>query len=228
MILISILIILIILILWVILLDMMHPKLKSEYLDNLLKTHRFKTGDIILFHSYENKYSMFIGYYTHVGIVYVDPKDQKKVPFLFEAIGPPDENSCASQKKISQNGICISKLEDRLRRYKGLIFYKELNKKVPPEICVEFKNFINFATNHMFYDFNFHSMIIHKAIMRNICSINTNCGELVFLSLIKLGILPKTIYYKKISHHLLWISRLKNMNDGFFYKDPIYINDFPF
>jgi hypothetical protein len=223
-----IIVILIILILWIIWMRLIHPKVETKNLDELLKNNRFKTGDIILFHSLDNIYSVFIGYYTHCGIIYIDPDDPSRTPYLFEAIGPPDANANVLANEIPRNGICICKLEDRLRRYKGYVYYKQLSEPIPQLICEEFKKFIGFARNHMFYDYNFHSMVIHKFMMRNKCSINTNCGELVFLSLIRLRLLPDKTYNEKISHHLLWISRLKNLTGKYHYKDIIRILDSPF
>ena len=55
-------------------------KTKDEYDDDL--KHKFKTGDIILFHALDNINPIFIGtYFGHIGIVYIHNGE----PYLFEA-----------------------------------------------------------------------------------------------------------------------------------------------
>jgi len=207
---------------WIWWIYLAHPSCKSIVLDKLKP--RFKTGDIILFHALDNINPVIIGsYFGHVAIIYVDPDDPNGEPYIFESSNPTW--MCMGPQQ-NPNGIFLSKLTDRLRRYKGLIYYKELSHEINPDICRGFKNFIKYAHENMAYECNvlnaWHSGLI------SFCTKKTNCGETVFLSLIKLGLIPESEYYNITFHYLLKMVYIKKLLNGYYYKDIIRITDYPF
>ena len=219
-------IIVIIILFWYWFMIWAYPNLEYVSLENLLKTKRLKTGDLICFKPYNNKYSLFMcSFYSHIGIIYVDPTDKNQTPYLFEAT-----NAKYYSKKnwCPPNGIVLSEAKVRLSKYKGCLVYKELNQEISYLSQLDFKNFIKWAKNHMYYDINVVGTAFKKGILRCRCNLNTNCGELVFLSLVKLGLLSMEDYDQGTFHHLLWMCRIKNLNHGFFYYNPKYIEESPF
>jgi len=183
----------------------------------------FKTGDIILFHAYNNMNSMFIGsYWGHIGIVYVDPKTPD-TPYIFEAARTSKMKNCPDYNK---HGIMITKIKTRIKKYPGLIACKSLNSPVDKNNNIGFKEFIIYAKNHMYYNENIFMSGIQKKMGAAFTN-GTNCGELVFMSLIKLGLLPESMFTEKILHHLFYTANLTNVENNF-YHDPVEITISPF
>ena len=122
-----IIVLLIICIFWVWYMLLNHPKLPRIKLEDA----HFKTGDIILFHAYDNINSIFIGsYWGHVGIVYVDPDIPNSPPVIFEAARTSQMKNCPDHNK---HGIMITDLKTRWskhishsKRYQNSPLYKEL------------------------------------------------------------------------------------------------------
>lgn len=213
-----------IIIFWIWWIYLNHPSYNSIAYEELRRS-RFKTGDIILFHALDNINPIFIGsYFSHIGIIYIDPDDEKQEPYLFESAAA--QTMCLSPNN-NPSGIFYSKLDDRLRRYKGYLYYKELNKPIDPHICRGFKKFIYYAFDNMYYDYNVIQSGITKGILDNPGNA-TNCGETVFLSLIKLGLLPTIEYERGSFHYLLKMAHIKKLMNGYFYHDPLYIKDYPY
>lgn len=210
-------VIIIILIIWVYYIYLAHPLYKSyEYYE--LKD-RYKTGDIILFHGLDNINPVFIGsYYGHIGIVYVDPDNPDK-PQIFEAFSP---SKMPFYPKECSNGIVLADLEHRLNSYRGYAFYKELMFPVEPELQRGFKELIDYAINNMQYN----EAVIVNGINKILCNESlhngTNCGELVYLSLIKLGLLSYNKVTENNKHHLAWLSTIKQVERNE-YREPVYI-----
>ena len=97
-----------------------HPDFKNIDMNNI----NFKTGDMILFHAFDNINPIVIGsYYGHVALVYVDPDDPTKTPYTFEAAAVRNMHLNNTQNK---KGIFFEKLHSRIEKYKGFAFYKEL------------------------------------------------------------------------------------------------------
>jgi hypothetical protein len=184
---------------------------------------QFKTGDMILFHAYDNINPIFIGsYWGHVGIVYKDPYSDRP-PLIFEAAKTSDMKNCPIEY---MNGIIFTDLKTRLQKYPGFIACKILNKHVPIGIVRGMNEFIQYSKKYMYYN----NDVFHNALMKK-CGYKftnaTNCGELVLLSLVKLGLLPKKILDSCIAHHLLYVAhltKLKNNN----YSNPIELLFSPF
>jgi hypothetical protein len=185
---------------------------------------QFKTGDIILFHAYDNLNPLIIGsFWGHIGIVYKDNDDPNSDTLLFEAASTTNIKECANYNK---HGIMISKLKNRIEKYPGLTALKSLNKPVNDGIIRGFMEFIKYAKQNMYYN----DKVIHNALTKKMggsFNIATNCGELVILSLIKLALLPQNILKKNIGHHLLYVAKLKQLQNNH-YLNPIEITFDPF
>jgi hypothetical protein len=192
-------------------------KCDKAFIDDILS--HFRTGDMIVFKAYNNFNSVFHGgYFGHMGIVYV--KDS--IPYLFEANGiehmplKPHHNS---------NGIFCTPLADRLKKYKGRCFWKRLNKEVSAE---GFSEFIDYCIDTMYYDTSVIMSGVSKGLGISRCSYGTNCGEIVFLSLIKLGLLKEDRYDVPTFHYLRWLSNIEELDNGYRYLPMIEIIDHPF
>ena len=177
----------------------------------------YKTGDMILFHAYNNVNSaMLASYWTHVGIVYKEPGDINAKPLLFEAASVIRMKNCADRNK---HGIIVTDLKTRLEKYPGVIACKFLKDPVSYEINKSFVELINYALQNMSYNDN----IVHnwsQKMLGQKYNNMTNCAELSILCLIKLGLLPYEYVDKKIYHHLKHITKIKKLHNNEYY-DPI-------
>ena len=197
-----------------------HPKLPCVKFEDA----QFKTGDMILFHAYDNINPVFIGsYWGHVGIVYKDPDIPNSKPVIFEAARTSQMKNCPDYNK---HGIIITDLKCRMEKYPGLIACKSLNVPVHPDIIRGFKDLINYAKNNMYYNED----VVYNAIQKkkgDKFNNGTNCGEIVFMSLIKLALLPESVANEKIAHHLLYVAQLEKLQNNF-YNKPVEITICPF
>lgn len=186
----------------------------------------FKTGDMILIHAYNNINPVFIGsFWGHIGIVYVDPDGviNSGNPVLFEAARTSKMKICPD---YNIKGIMITDLYTRLSKYPALIAVKSLNNPIDYNIQVNFKSFINYSKENMEYNDNIFRSGISKKLGSKINN-KTNCGEIVFLSLIKLGLLDIDRYNDRILHHLLYMCNINKLNNNF-YNNPVEILFNPF
>ena len=221
----SFLIIIIILVIWYYIFTHAHPNLDVESLEILLREKKFKTGDMILFKAVDNYNAPLIAsYYGHVGIVWVYPDDPEQIPYVFEAANP---TNMTLEEHHNPKGIYLSLLENRIKKYKGYAFYKQLGCEIEPEIRLEFEKFINYAVDNMEYDTSVISSGIKKGLFGEKIHNKTNCGELVFLSLIKLGLLPFSEYSRRVFHHLRWMCSITELQDNY-YEEPVKIIYDPF
>lgn len=179
-----------------------------------------KTGDLILFKGANNFNAVLtFNYFTHIGIVYV--RDDG-IPYLFEANG----NNWAIYIDIhNPKGISFSKLEERIKKYKGKCFLKALNKPITIMQKLNFEEWMKFAMSNMYYNYDVLSHGIKKGLGMEKCSFGTNCGDMVFLSLIKMNLLPIELYDKSIGHHLKYVCGLDELNKGYHFRDLIEIVD---
>ena len=192
------------------------------YIDDVLNDNVLKTGDIILFKSYNNFNSILTSsYFGHVGIVYCE----SSVPLLFEA---NITNNQPLKPHHNKAGIYLSPLEDRIKKYKGRCWLKPLNKELSPDAIKGFREFIDYALTNMHYEHAIASSALRKWLRLARCSNNTNCAELTFLSLIKLGLLPIEEYDKHMLHYLKYVARLENLSNGYKYLPLIGFIDHPF
>lgn len=196
------------------------------FLDDILRAGLIKSGDIVLFKAYDNFNSVFIGsYFGHMGIVYIDPDDETNTPYLFEANGI---EYMPLKDHHNTNGIFISKLRDRIQKYKGRVFLKSLNKNLSVECRSEFKQFIDYSIENMSYDTSVIKSSLKKWSGLERCTQKTNCGELVFLSLLKMGLIPMSEYDTPRLNHLKWVYNLSKLQNGYHYMYPVEIIDHPF
>ena len=196
-----------------------YPSLNSINLENIT----FKTGDIILFHAFNNTNAIFTGaYWGHIGIVYVYP-EIPDMPFIFEANGM---NDIPNYDESNKNGIIITDLYSRIEKYPGLIAYKALDKPIDPDIIRGFTELMIYAKENMYYNYNVFRNAIEKKIGGDFHH-GTNCGELVYLSLIKLKLLPKEYFDSKLLHHLLYVTHVTDLQNNF-YREPLIVNINPF
>jgi hypothetical protein len=171
----------------------------------------FKTGDLILFHAYDNINPVFIGaYWGHVGVVYIDPDDPQCIPYLFEALCVNGIRHCP---KYNINGIAYTNLKTRLEKYPGLLAHKPLNVPLRSGIARGFKEFIHYAKNNMYYNNDVFSNGFKKTKGEPFHN-GTNCGEFTILSLIKLGLLPEQTLKQKIVHPVLYATRLETLQNN--------------
>jgi hypothetical protein len=148
--------------------------------------------------------------------VYKEPNGEL---LLFEAF---NNRTTPYYNKEHKNGVILADLENRIKTYKGYVFYKELAKPVKKELQTGFKNFIDYAINNMKYTDNIVTNFTKKIIINEELHTETNCGELVYLSLIKLGLLPSSCLDNNRKHHLVITAYITDLNDNK-YKEPVYV-----
>jgi hypothetical protein len=192
-----------------------HPKFpKIKYSDL-----NPKTGDLVLFHGLDNMNAAFIGcYYTHIGIVYRESATSR--PYIFEAWNQKHE--ILYPKEVS-NGMAFVDLENRLNSYRGYVFYKPLAKPVSKQANLYLRDFINWAMNNMKYNPDVFRNGINKMLFNDPLRIGTNCGEIVYLSLIKLGLLNISKFKKNRRYHLRDMCYLINTDANNWYLPISYV-----
>lgn len=178
-----------------------------------------KTGDLILFHGLDNNNAVYIGcYYTHIGIIYRETPYSR--PYLFEAWNP--HHDILYPNEVA-HGMAFTDLEHRLLSYRGYVFYKPLEYEISQQTNEDFYKFIYWAMCHMKYNPRVISNGIKKLIFNDKLRTGTNCGEIVYLSLIKLGLLGLPRLYENRKHHLRWLSNLEQTDTYNKYLTPTYI-----
>lgn len=194
-----------------------HPKAEKVKYSEI--EQNCKTGDLILFHGLDNINGIFIGcYFTHIGIVYRESSYTR--PYIFEAWNP--KLGILYPQEIS-NGIAFTDLENRLNSYRGYVFYKPLEMAVLPIVNAEFYKFIYTAVKKMKYNNNVIQNGINKLLFNDQLRIGTNCGELVYLSLMKLGIIKTSNFHINRKHHLREMCYLEDTDTGNKYLPISYV-----
>ena len=192
------------------------------FVDHLIQSKKLKTGDLILFKAYNNYNSIIHGsYFGHIGMVYI----MDGIPYLFEANGiEKTPLLCHHSKK----GVFLTKLADRVRKYKGRAFLKPLNNYISPKSETNLSEFIHYALLNMQYDKDLILNSVKKALDIKRCDKNTDCGQIMFLSLIKMGLLDLAEYEVPRLNHLKYVCDLQKIKNGYYYSDLIEIIDHPF
>ncbi len=221
----SIMIVVIIIIIYVLYMNhKMSPHECVHYND--VEPH-LKTGDMILFHALNNYYAPIIGsYYTHVGIIYRGPYTGNE-PYILEAAAVDmmpfyGGNSAISNENGRGNGkgIMFTSFKERLHRYLGYIVYKPLEKPVSKEHQENFPEFVEFCMKKMYYNYTPFRHSLSKLFLNEPCGYSTNCGEIVFLALIRLGLLDVSRYSTPMMHYLRYVCAVTELDGGNCYKDP--------
>lgn len=196
------------------------PKLNKQS----FKSSSFKTGDMILFHAWNNINPIFIGsFWGHVGIVYNDPYNSDP-PLIFEAAATKNLKECDD---FNKSGIMITDLKTRLEKYPGLIACKFLNNPLENDVIKGFYDFMIYAKKNMCYNHDIIKNSFNK-LTGEIINTSVNCGEITALSLIKLGLVSmEDVLYKKKPHHLLYVCHIQNMNNNK-YLQPVELTFNPF
>jgi hypothetical protein len=199
----ALLIIIVLIQIWFYYTILIPPDLESIDLKNV----KFKTGDLILFHSLNNIHPARHGsYFGHVGVVFYYPGEN--VPYIFEACAKDRAPSFVSGHK---SGIIVHDLMRRISRYKGYVAYKQLDKPVSNSSVLDLLDFIKYAQDNMYYNDNFMKNTIEKGIFNEKYHCGTNCGELVTLSLIKMGLLSQQTFHCGKFHHLLSVVKNREL-----------------
>ncbi len=197
-----------------------YAKLECDTVFILDMLKKVKTGDLIVFKSSNNFNAIYIGcYFTHIGMVYI--KDN--IPYIFEANGL--RGGAYTIPHHNPHGISISLLEERIKKYKGKCYLKALNKPVDQNAIINLEVFMKFAVENMFYDYDVLKAGVRKLTGDKKCSYGTNCGDIMFLSLIKMGLLDIKLYDDNIAHHLKWVIKLEKLLKGYKYKELVEIID---
>lgn len=209
--------------------SMQYYRISTEhqiFIDDLVDSKMLKTGDLILFKAYNNFNSIFHGsYFGHIGIIYIDPNDTSNTPMLFEANGI---EHVPLREHHPKNGIFLTPLADRVKKYKGRCFLKPLAYPITDKHIINgFIDFINFCMKNFEYEYKVFSNSLKKLLGVKKCDNKTDCGQIVFLSLIKLGLVDMSEYDKPIMHHLLYVTGVKELKNNY-YLDLIEVIDHPF
>lgn len=215
-------VLILILILYLYFIQFYRIKCPRVFNDDLIDSGQLKTGDIIVFKAYDNFNAAVIGYFTHIGMVYIDP--ETKVPMLFESNGI---EHTPLKEHHSRTGVYLTPLKDRIAKYKGQTFWKELNNSIPPEVEAGFGDFIQYALKEMSYDYAVIKSGLRKLFGEK-CTKLTNCGETVFLSMLKLGLLDESKYDLNIMNHVRWCANTYELDNGYKYSDMIEVVEYPF
>jgi hypothetical protein len=109
----------------------------------------------------------------------------------------------------------------------GFTFYKELEYPLDKDTISNFKGFMDYCLQNMSYNKNIFHNSMKKGILGEPINDHINCGELVYMSLIKLELLPDEYYNKKISHHLKYTTYITDVVKNK-YKKPVKILYYPF
>lgn len=209
------------------------------YAENLLydKNNKLKTGDLILFKSTDSRNSIRLcNYFTHIGMVIVDEVLTNNIPYIFEA-APTKHMEISDKRKNMWNvkldrGILLTSLEERLKKYRGHMFYKELSHSVSHDNSLNLINFIFYALKNMEYDYDIFLSGARKTFCGERCNNKTNCGEIIFLCLMHMELISSDMWYNKtcpgvatfyIAHYLKWICNITELNDKYTYKPIVKI-----
>lgn len=190
--------------------------------DNIaLDTIKFKTGDLILFKALDNWHAPKIGcYFSHVGLVVVN----NNTPYIFEAAAT---SNISLNDNENRRGIFITPLATRVCQYRGYTFYKRLCSDVHLN-DVQLYKFIDYALQHMQYNYDILWTSIKKGLGLEECNDKTNCGELVFRSLCCLGIIDEQELKRARPHYLNDVCYIQDCGTGFAYDAPLQITYSPF
>lgn len=207
----------IVLVIYIYVLQFYHIDVPKYFIDEI----QFRTGDVILFKAQNNFNAPKIAsYFTHIGVVYV--RDDEV--YLFEANGIEGMNL---KKHHNKNGVFLSKLYGRVSKYKGRCFLKPLiGPSISNDNIEEFEIFMKYALANMYYD----TRVIRSSVGKWINGVecghdnSTNCGELAYLSLVKLGIIEKGLTL----HYLKYISELGDSGSEYKYGALVELVDHPF
>lgn len=188
---------------------------KKIFIDDLINNGNIRTGDMILFKATNAYHALYFGnYFTHVGIVYLDEKTG--IPYIFEANGA---EGLPIKNHHNRKGIFFSPLQARVEKYSGYAWWKPLRYELSADVKLGFKQFISYCLKNMEYDMKIFRSSVMKWLGLERCNLATNCGELTFLTLIKLGLLDVDEYYRPPTlHYLRWVTNITKLKNNTYLK----------
>lgn len=213
---ITITVIVVIILIYIYYVKLAHPNYKKTTWNEI--KDKVKSGDLILFSALDSINQIFMGsYYTHIGVVYRETPES--IPMFVESFNP---YHTPFYPKEFKSGIAIVDLEHRMNTYRGYLFYKELAKPISEDQNRELWEFAKYSKENMEYDENVIENEIMKMILNTPFTLKTNCGQLVTLILIKIGLLGIDHFHNRRKHHLIYTAGLKRVR-GNSYKTPVYV-----
>lgn len=199
---------------------------ETVFNDDLVSSGRMKTGDLICFKAFDNFNSIVFGsYFGHIGVVYIDETDPTRTPMLFEANGVENMHL---KPHHADSGIFLTPVSQRISKYKGRCFWKPLRHALSVEAIVDFGSFIKYCLDNMSYDTSVFKSSFKKFVGVEKCNLRTNCGEIVFLSLIKMGLIPYKLHDERALNFLKWMCNITELSDDYSYGELVHIIDHPF
>jgi hypothetical protein len=192
------------------------------FIEDAIENKLFKTGDIILFKASNNFNSIKTAtYFGHTGVVVCYGNEV----MLFEANGI---ERVPLKERHNKNGMFLTPLHERVSKYKGRCFLKALNNPLDENVINLYKEFISWAIQNMYYEYNVFRSVFKKLLGMERCHNGTNCAEIVFISLIRLGLIPASEFDNNIMNHLQYVADIKTLKNGYEYSDLIELVDHPF
>lgn len=179
-----------------------------------------KTGDIILFKHNITLHGLYT-YYTHIGIVFIDPDDVNQTPLIFEIVYNGNE---IFDKHLENNkpSVILTNFKDRVTRYYGSVFIKPLNK---PLTYSEKRAFKEFIKSHLKSKFKMPTIyrILKQLLRIEYATYHHDCAEIVYKTLVHIGLLSWQDYCSiRLQPYFMDLIDLENVKKGYMYpKDPI-------
>lgn len=192
--------------------------LHSYSIDSICRTA--KTGDIVYFRWEKMPIEMnYVTPFTHVGMVLVDPKDDKR--YILETHSARDLQYLG----INTSGINIYPLRMRIETYQGRIYYSRLKSALHLDVI----RFVDFMAKVAVYKMTIPFYEEYKAYYLQNCIVNNMhnkvglyCSEFVGLCLKDLGVLQKDFRHEcLLPHDFLTIV---DQSGEYLYDDLVSIN----
>lgn len=208
---------LVISIIWFWYMQIREIKCDEIYLEELLEKKQLKTGDLILFKAQNNLYATpMFNHFTHIGMVIVDPVLNNNEPYIFEAKGV---RNIKIIKQRHTRGILFTPLKGVIEKYKGRVYYKSLSANINTDMHMKLVNFLFHALKNMKYEYNSPGSSLRKKLLGERCGNETNCGELIFLCLVNMGLLSINHWNMQVFHYLKWMCYIKKLKKNYKYLD---------
>lgn len=154
-------------------------------------------GDMVFFKSYDQFYgAKMMSYFTHVGMVI-----------------EIDGRLCVFEANPVL-GVGLYDLRERVNRCVGNCYIKKLKVGLTAAEVDRLLEFCNFAVKEMWYETDIAGEVVRKLMGRNVCGLNTNCAELMFLTLQYIKGDMEAPWYC----HYIWWCRNCNLYEDVYYK----------
>lgn len=159
----------------------------------------FRTGDLIWMKATDNNYAPLMACrFTHMGVIVRDPHDGRA--YIYEAAYPDLIKLQVNQRS---RGIFWTDAITRIRRYKGHCYLQRIEQEPSALHIARLMRFIHATKNAFVYNDKPMLSAIRQGLGLQHMTFHINCGELVRLALIQLGILPNN-NFDEPAFHILW------------------------